>query len=64
MKAKTTPNVEGTCMSLKEYQLLYNELEDNVAGKKNSNRTMPKATAISEKGLVLFLLVSLCVLYY
>lgn len=34
MKAKTTPNVEGTYMSLKEYQLLYNELEDNVAGKK------------------------------
>lgn len=34
MKAKTASSVEGTCMSLKEYQLLYNELEDNVAGKK------------------------------
>lgn len=53
MKAKTTPNVEGTCMSLKEYQLLYNELEGNVAGK-NSNGIMPKATAISEKGLYCF----------
>lgn len=63
MKAKTTSNVEGTCMSLKEYQLLYNELEDNVAGKKILIESCPRP-AISEKGLVLFLLVSLFVLYY